>query len=63
MPIDPGARSSGIGMVTVADDGNTASQAVARRADSTQDGVLRSYLEDRDGSRGEVALSSRLPGD
>ena len=47
----------------VADVLNTGSQAVARRAGFTQEGVLRSYLAYRDGSRGDAALFSRLPGD
>ncbi|WP_448627041.1 GNAT family N-acetyltransferase [Geodermatophilus sp. URMC 64] len=47
----------------VADVRNTASQVVARRAGFTQEGVLRSCLEYRDGSRGDAALFSRLPGD
>jgi len=47
----------------VADVRNTASQAVARRAGFTQEGVLRSCLPYRDGSRGDAALFSRLPGD
>ena len=47
----------------VADVRNVGSQAVARRAGLTQEGVLRSYLAYRDGSRGDAALFSRLPGD
>ncbi|MGY1844202.1 GNAT family N-acetyltransferase [Modestobacter sp. SYSU DS0875] len=47
----------------VADVRNSPSQAVARRAGFTQEGVLRSYLAYRDGSRGDAALFSRLPGD
>ena len=47
----------------VADVLNTGSQVVARRAGFSQEGVLRSYLHYRDGSRGDAALFSRLPGD
>ena len=47
----------------VADVLNTGSQAVARRAGFTQEGVLRSYLHYRDGGLGDAALFSRLPGD
>ena len=47
----------------VADVRNTGSQAVARRAGMVQEGVLRSYLAYRDGSRGDAALFSRLHGD
>jgi len=47
----------------VADVRNDASQAVARRAGFTQEGVLRSCLPYRDGTRGDAALFSRLPGD
>ena len=47
----------------VADVRNTASQAVARRAGFTQEGVLRSDLPYRDGTRGDAALFSRLPTD
>jgi RimJ/RimL family protein N-acetyltransferase len=47
----------------VADVRNAGSQAVARRAGFSQEGVLRSYLGYRDGSRGDAALFSRLPGD
>ena len=47
----------------VADVRNTASQAVARRAGFTQEGVLRSYLSHRDDTRGDAALFSALPGD
>jgi RimJ/RimL family protein N-acetyltransferase len=46
-----------------ADVGNTASQAVARRAGFTHEGVVRRCLEYRDGSRADAALFSRLPGD
>ncbi len=42
---------------------NTASQAVAERAGFTREGVVRSCLEYRDGSRGDAALYSRLPED
>jgi RimJ/RimL family protein N-acetyltransferase len=47
----------------VADVRNAASRAVARAAGFTQEGVLRSYLAYRDGSRGDAALFSRLPAD
>jgi len=47
----------------VADVLNTGSQHVARQAGFSQEGVLRSYLHYRDGSRGDAALFSRLPGD
>ncbi|MEU2347484.1 GNAT family N-acetyltransferase [Modestobacter sp. NPDC049651] len=47
----------------VADVGNTGSQSVARAAGFTQEGVLRSYLTYRDGTRGDAALFARLPGD
>ena len=47
----------------VADVLNPGSQAVARRAGFRQEGVLRSYLHYRDGSRGDAALFARLPGD
>jgi RimJ/RimL family protein N-acetyltransferase len=47
----------------VADVRNAGSQAVARRAGFSQEGVLRSYIGYRDGSRGDAALFSRLPGD
>ncbi len=45
------------------DVGNTASQAVARRAGFTQEGVVRSCLEYRDGTRSDALLFGRLPGD
>jgi RimJ/RimL family protein N-acetyltransferase len=44
-----------------ADVRNTASLAVARRAGFTQEGVVRSCLEYRDGTRGDAALFARLP--
>ena len=43
-----------------ADVGNTASQAVARRAGFTQEGVARSCLEYRDGTRGDAVLFGRM---
>ena len=46
-----------------ADVANVASQSVARRAGFLQEGVIRSSLPYRDGSRGDAALFSRLPGD
>ena len=45
------------------DVGNAASQATARRAGFTQEGVVRSCLDYRDGTRADAALFSRLPGD
>jgi RimJ/RimL family protein N-acetyltransferase len=47
----------------VADVRNTGSQHIARKAGFSQEGVLRSYLHYPDGSRGDAALFSRLPGD
>ncbi len=46
-----------------ADVGNTASQAVAERAGFTREGVVRSCLDYRDGSRGDAVLFGRLPED
>jgi RimJ/RimL family protein N-acetyltransferase len=46
-----------------ADVDNAASQAVARRAGFTDEGVVRSCLPYRDGSRGDAVLFSRLPGE
>lgn len=46
-----------------ADVRNTASQAVAERAGFTREGVVRSCLEYRDGTRGDAALFSRLAED
>jgi RimJ/RimL family protein N-acetyltransferase len=46
-----------------ADVRNTASQAVARRAGFTQEGVVRSCLDYRDGTRGDAVLFGRLPGE
>ena len=46
-----------------ADVGNAASRATARRAGFLQEGVVRSCLEYRDGTRADAALFSRLPGD
>lgn len=46
-----------------ADVGNTASQAVALRAGFTREGTVRSCLPYRDGTHGDAALFSRLPGD
>jgi len=42
---------------------NTTSQAVARRAGFTEEGVVRSCLEYRDGARGDAVLFGRLPGE
>jgi RimJ/RimL family protein N-acetyltransferase len=47
----------------VVDVANAPSQAAARRAGFTQEGVVRSCLGYRDGSRADAALFSRLPGD
>ncbi len=47
----------------LADVGNTASQATARRAGFVREGVVRSCLEYRSGRRGDAALFSRLPED
>lgn len=47
----------------MADVGNAASQAVAVRAGFTREGVVRSCLEYRDGTRGDAALFSRLADD
>lgn len=47
----------------MADVGNTASQAAALRAGFVREGVLRSCLDYRDGTRGDAALFSRLPED
>jgi RimJ/RimL family protein N-acetyltransferase len=46
-----------------ADVRNTASQAVARRAGFTQEGVVRACLDYRDGSRGDAALFGRTATD
>jgi RimJ/RimL family protein N-acetyltransferase len=46
-----------------ADVQNTASQAVARRAGFTQEGVVRSCLEYRDGTRADAVLFGRLAGE
>lgn len=61
-----GGRAIGRGaprVYLVADVRNVGSQHVARKAGFSQEGVLRSYLAYRDGSRGDAALFSRLPGD
>lgn len=47
----------------MADVGNTASQAVAVRAGFTREGVVRSCLDYRDGTRGDAALFGRLADD
>ena len=47
----------------MADVGNTPSQAVAARAGFTREGVVRSCLDYRDGTRGDAVLFSRLPED
>jgi RimJ/RimL family protein N-acetyltransferase len=46
-----------------ADVGNLASQAVARRAGFTEEGVVRSCLPYRDGSHGDAVLFGRRAGD
>jgi RimJ/RimL family protein N-acetyltransferase len=46
-----------------ADVENAASQAVARRAGFSDEGVVRSCLPYRDGNRGDAVLFSRLPGE
>ena len=46
-----------------ADVGNAASQAVARRAGFADEGIVRSCLPYRDGSRGNAVLFGRLAGD
>jgi RimJ/RimL family protein N-acetyltransferase len=45
-----------------ADVGNTASQAVARRAGFTEEGVVRACLPYRDRSRGDAVLFGRVAG-
>jgi RimJ/RimL family protein N-acetyltransferase len=45
------------------DVANAASQAVARRAGFTDEGVVRSCLDYRDGSRADAILFGRLAGD
>ncbi len=47
----------------MADVGNTASQAVAVRAGFIREGVVRSCLDYRNGSRGDAVLFGRLPED
>jgi RimJ/RimL family protein N-acetyltransferase len=47
----------------VTDVGNTASQAVARKAGFTQEGIVRACLQYRDGRRGDAVLFGRLAGD
>jgi RimJ/RimL family protein N-acetyltransferase len=56
-------RHSAVRVHLLADVGNTASQATARRAGFVQEGVVRSCLEYRDGTRGDAALFSRLADD
>lgn len=46
-----------------ADVGNAASQAAATRAGFSREGVVRSCLDYRDGTRGDAVLFSRLPDD
>lgn len=60
------AWALGLGAARVhllADVGNGASQASAVRAGFVREGVLRSALDYRDGSRGDAVLFSRLPED
>jgi RimJ/RimL family protein N-acetyltransferase len=45
------------------DVANTPSQAVARKAGFTQEGVVRRCLRYRDGSRADAVLFGRLPGE
>jgi RimJ/RimL family protein N-acetyltransferase len=45
------------------DVANGPSQTVARRAGFAKEGVVRSCIEYRDGSRADAVLFSRLPGD
>ncbi len=47
----------------VADVDNTASQAVAVRAGFRREGLVRSCLDRRDGSRGDAVLFGRVAGD
>ncbi|WP_169063921.1 GNAT family N-acetyltransferase [Geodermatophilus dictyosporus] len=47
----------------VIDVDNAVSQAVARRAGFTREGVVRGCLARRDGSRADAVLFGRLPGD
>lgn len=54
----------GLGRVElVTDPDNVASQRVAEKAGFTREGVLRSILVDRDGSRRDGVMFSLLPGD
>ena len=47
----------------LADVGNPASHAVARRAGFTQEGIVRSCLPYRDGTRGDAVLFGRIAGE
>lgn len=47
----------------MADPGNAASRRVAEKAGFTMEGVLRSRLRYRDGSRADAWIASLLPGD
>jgi RimJ/RimL family protein N-acetyltransferase len=60
---DWGLRLGAARVHLFADVGNAASQAVARRAGFTDEGVVRACLPYRDGSRGDAVLFGRLPGD
>ena len=59
-----GFQGLGIGRVElVTDPDNIASQRVAEKAGFTREGVLRSILLNRDGSRGDGVMFSLLPGE
>jgi RimJ/RimL family protein N-acetyltransferase len=47
----------------VTETDNAASQRVAEKAGFRREGVLRSYLIDRDGSLRDAVMFSLLPGD
>ncbi|HEU5066289.1 MAG TPA: GNAT family N-acetyltransferase [Gaiellaceae bacterium] len=59
-----GLEERGLGRVElVTDPDNIASQRVAEKAGFTREGVLRSILVNRDGSRRDGVMFSLLPGD
>ena len=59
-----GLEELGLGRVElVTDPDNIASQRVAEKAGFTREGVLRSILLDRDGSRRDGVMFSLLPGE